>query len=228
MSVEIYVMPLWRFKAGDTRTAVEIATGIKPKIVDGNGDIVDGPPPGWWPRWKARREVASLCRKVGRVNGTRIWWPDEGGQAYVGQSVGMESLRAFARWLDLRDQFQTFDAPPKQDFYKHPVMKIQGKWSYPHLVEHCCYNGYFLPCDFATSTQVEPYLIFGHFPANRNVASSVRLQNELGRIRSEFEALTSSMPSLEPHLERVGEALAQLEEVARISSEHRLPIIFWG
>jgi hypothetical protein len=228
MSVEIYVMPLWRFKAGDTRTAVEIATGIKPKIVDGNGDIVEGPPPGWWVRWKARREVASLCRKVGRVNGTRIRWPDEGGQVYVQQSVGMGSLRAFARWLDLRDQFQSFDAPPKRDFYKHPVMKVKRSWSFPHLVRHCCYNGYFLPCDFETPTEVEPYLIFGQWPANRNVASSVRLRDELRRIRPEFDALTSSMPSREPHLEHVGEALAQLEKVARISCEENLPIIFWG
>ena len=67
--------------------------------------------------------------------------------AYGEQSGGFEALRAYAKWLDYRDLLLTFDLPPEGNYYEHPVMspKFARPLTYPQLVEHDCFCGYYLP-----------------------------------------------------------------------------------
>lgn len=229
MGLDIYVMPLWRFKAGDFRSPIEAATGVRPKIatVDGIEEVPVSI--GWLDRWRARRQVAAVRRAVESVNQTRLRWDDEGGVAYSAQSGGMEALRAYARWLDCVDQMPEFTPPPEGDYYKHPVMELEiERPSCPHLVGHDCHNGYFLPCEFARLVEVEPYLIFGHWPASRSVGSSVRLRRELDSVQERLGVAEGHDDPPDGPLAAVKTAYLQLRKAAELSCRHGLPIIFWG
>lgn len=229
MALDVYVMPLWRFKVGDFRSPIEATTGIRPKIVTPDGIKERPAGVGWFGRRRARRQVAAIRNAVEAANGTRIQWLDEGGVVYAEQSSGFEPLRAFAKWLDCRDQLPTFDSPPEGDYYKHPVMAAEvARPSCPHLVEHSCFSGYLLPCEFERLIEVEPYLIFGEWPAARDVGSAPRVRRELETVQSELRVPDRyDYPAADPLL-AVRAAYVQLREVTQLSCRHGQPVIFWG
>jgi hypothetical protein len=229
VGLDVYVMPLWRFKVGDFRSPIEAATGIRPKIVTADGVEERPARVGWLGRWRARRAVASLHRAVEDANRTRIRWADEGGVVYAEQSRGFEPLRAYAKWLDCHDRFPEFGPPPEGDYYKHPVMAAEvSRLSCPHLVEHDCYNGYYLPCEFERVAEVEPYLIYGQWPASRSVGSAPRLLRELESVQAELRVPDGYEYPADDPLLPVKAAYLQLREAAELSYRHGLPIIFWG
>ena len=229
MALDVYVMPLWRYKVGDFRSPIEAATGIRPKVVNADGIKEQQVRVGWFGRWRARRQVKTISKAVEVANGVGISWVDEGGVVYSEQSRGFEALRAYAIWLDCRDQFPEFLSPPKGNYYEHPVMGVEvSNPSCPHLVGHDCYNGYFLPCEFERLAEVEPYLIFGHWPASRSVGSSPRLLRELDLVQEELQVPDSYEWTKDDPLAAVKTAYLQLREIAVLSCHHSLPIIFWG
>ncbi len=148
---------------------------------------------------------------------------------YAEQSGGMESLRAYARWLDHRDHLPEFERPPEENYYKHPAMGLECErfLSCPQLVGHDCFSGYFLPCEFERLAQVEPYLIFGHWPASRSAGSSLRLRRELAFVADHLFPESDNAPEDDP-LVKVRAAFLQFKEAAELSCQHGLPIIFWG
>jgi hypothetical protein len=90
---------------------VEAATGIRPKEVTA-GSIGERPVRvGWLGQLRTRREVAAIRRAVKAANSTPIRWADEGGVVYAEPSRGFEPLRAYAKWLDCREQFPEFGTP---------------------------------------------------------------------------------------------------------------------
>lgn len=229
MGLDIYVMPLWRFKAGDFRSPIEAATGIRPKIVTADGIEERPASVGLLDRWRAKRQVVAVRKAVEAVNKARFRWEDEGGVVYSEQSGGMEALRAYARWLDCLDRMPEFDPPHEGDYYKHPALGLEvERQSCPHLVGHDCYNGYYLPCDFERLAEVEPYMIFGCWPASRSVGSSVRLLKELDFVQRHLRVPEGYDYPQDDPLVAVKAAYLQLREVAELSCRHALPIIFWG
>ena len=229
MGLDVYVMPLWRYKVGDFRSPIETSTGIRPKIVTADG-IDDRPARvGWLQRLRARREVAAIRKAVKAANGNSIHWTDEGAVVYARQSWGLEALKAYARWLDCRDEFPRFESPPEGDYYKHPVLFTQvARPSCPHLTGHDLYNGYFLPCEFERLVDVEPYMIFGRWPASRTVGSTPRLLRELDTVQAELRVPARYEYRADDPLAAVKAAYLQLREVAELSCRHSLPVIFWG
>lgn len=229
MGLDVYVMPLWRFKVGDFRSPIEAATGIRPKIITNDGIEERPARVGWLARRRARRQVTAIRKSVEAANGTRIRWADDGGVVYAEEARGFEPLRAYAKWLDYRDRFPKFGAPPEGDYYKHPVMAAKvGRLSCPHLVGHDCYNGYYLACEFERLAEVEPYLIFGQWPASRSVGSAPRLMRELESVQAELRVPDGYEYPADDPLVAVKAAYLQLREIAELSCRHGLPIIFWG
>lgn len=229
MGLDVFVMPLWKFKVGDFTPPIEAALGIRPKVATPEG-IADGPgsePVSFWARWRAKREVAAIRRSVAKANpGASIRWRDDGPAVFERQCPAFSAIRAFALWLDGRDRLPAFDAPPEGDYHKHPAFELAIEHpSCPHLVGHGLHNGYFLPADFATLGDVEPYLIFNHWPASHPVGSTPRLLRELDLIRSHLPA---SPPGDDGPLAPVRRDHDRLREAAELSHRHGLPIIFWG
>lgn len=231
MALDVYVMPLWKFRVGDFTPPVESATALRPKVITPDGFADPPTQVGWYGRWRAKRQVAAIRRAVATANrgSSRVQWNDEGDAVYRGQSPGFEALRAYARWIDCRDQFREFESPPEGNYYKHPVLAIKvEKLSCPQLVEHNCHSGYFLPCEFERMAMVEKYLLFDKWPMFRPVGSSPRLLRELEHVQSVLSAQSGGLPSAESPLTAVRNACDQLREIAELSCRNGLPIIFWG
>lgn len=238
MALDIYVMPLWRFKAGDFSSPIEREMGLRPRIVTPEGFVERPTAVGWLARWRARREVASLQKSVGTACGTRVVWRDDGDVVYTGQGNDMLPIRVYARWLDFRDRFPTFEPPPDDDWREHPVWKVEyedlSRISCPHLLGHSFFSGYLLPCEFARPVEAEPYRIFNQWPAAHSVGSSPRLLRELeavgghlGPLAEEELSADEEIPADDP-LFPVKVAFRQLRKVVSLSCRHGLPVIFWG
>lgn len=228
MGLDIFVMPLWRFKAGDFRSPIELSMGIRPKIVTAEGVVRRPESVGWLDRWRSRRQVAAIRRAVQKANRTPVRWRDEGDQVYAAQAGGMEPLQAYARWLDHRDLLPEFESM-SGDYDKHPALILESERppSCPHLAWHSLFSGYFLPCEFDQVIEVEPFLIAGYWPAAHAVGSSPRLRGELARIEEHLQ-VPDDFDDPDDPLRAVKYSFRQLKEVADLSCRHALPIIFWG
>ncbi len=185
MGLDIYVMPIWKFKAGDFASPLEVL-GIAPIIV-GSGGMSQPEPnaqPSFFTRWKAKRTTRHLRREIEAEIGHAVRWNDEGDVAYTRQAHGFQSLRAFAKWLDYRDLFPTFDPLPENNYYNHPVMtdKLTRPLTYPQIVDHSCHSGYYIPAEIERVVFVEPFTSWGNFVFRHSVGSSHRLLAELERL----------------------------------------------
>jgi hypothetical protein len=231
MGLDVYVMPIWKFKAGDFVSPLE-ALGVAPAIIGPGGFTRRNPGarPGFITRWRARRATRRLRREIEAEVGHAVRWNDEGDVAYTRQARGFEPLRAFAKWLDYRDLFPTFDSPPENNYYKHPVMsdRLARPRTHPQLVDHSCHSGYYLPAEVERVVYVEPFTSWGGFVFKHSVGSSPRLLAELERLApvlgtDEHYDWVEGDP-----LAEVKAAFVQLFEVAKISRQNDLPIVFYG
>ena len=150
MALDVYVMPLWRFKAGDFTSPIEKTLGIRPTIISLSGETSDQPPPRppWHLRWLAavgliefiepadttpalgpaekralaEQEVDALKAELARLTGQAVDWSDEGGVYYNEQFHAAGFLRAFAAWHDHREAMPEFlPAAPGKDADRYPV-----------------------------------------------------------------------------------------------------------
>ncbi len=64
MGLDVFVMPLWKFKVGDFTSPIESALGIRAKY--GSPDGIEEQPASvsWWRRWRAKREVAAIRKSM--------------------------------------------------------------------------------------------------------------------------------------------------------------------
>jgi hypothetical protein len=244
MSLSVFVMPLWRFKAGYFESPLE-KLGLNIRIASPGG-IYSLPYRWHWLRsFSARRDVRLIKKAVATQVGFPTDWKDDGPVLYSEQSGGLVDLRAYAKWLDYRDKIPEFTAPEDRDYYMHPIWALDdvAKLSCPHLVKHDCYSGYFLPCDFHQVAEVEPYNMFGE-SFKRPVGSSFRLREELELINQHLQlnvqewyadesaqtehVTINGWSHIADPFYYVKWGFAVLQEVSKLSCEHGLPIIFWG
>ena len=232
MSLSVYVMPVWRFKAGDFASPLT-KLGIGPVIeVSPGGMTVRSADPkiGFVTRWKARRATRSLRREIEAEIGHAVRLNDEGAVEYAEQAYGFEALRAFAAWLDCRDRLPTFDAPPENNYYNHPAMSadLGGRATCPQIVDHSCYSGYFIPAELERVVYVEPYTAWGKWEFKHSVGSTPRLLGELehlSRVLADADIRRRADPDA---IADVDVVFTQLYHVAKISRDKDLPIIFHG
>ncbi len=258
MALDVYVMPLWRFKAGDFTSPIEAALGIKPTIISLSGEQTPSPParPPWYLRWLAALgiieitvepdppdpavvraaavwEVNALKAEMSRLTGGPVDWHDEGGVHYSQQFHASGFLRAFAAWHDHRDALPEFlPAPPDKDRDYYPVWDQPEpvRRQFPTLAKHSLYTGYFLPVPFAGVYEVEPFKMMGHWDAHHDAASSQTVLAELDELLASVAGLLAAGGSPE-HVKFVEAAKTWagiLREICALSVEHGLPVIFYG
>jgi hypothetical protein len=253
MALDAYVMPLWRFKAGDFTSPIEETLGIKPTVIS----LAEPPPPTapWYLRLLAKvgiidfippppepnpeerraasvREVDALKAQLTKMVGTPIDWPDEGRVHYNKQFHEPVTMRAFAAWLDHRNELPEFASPLEQNYYKHPVWSLPkpAKRRFPTLVEHSLHTGYLLPVPFEGNYKVEPFKIMDHWEFFHFVASSQTIMREA----TDFLEFLSTVPAAneqEPGpipFRDIRWYAEELKRMCSLSIEHRLPVIFYG
>ena len=104
MALDVYVMPLWRFKAGDFESPIEAVLETKPTVIPLAAPL-SPPRPPWYLRALARlgiiqfippappstpeerraltvQEVNDLKVHLTALTGIPVDWPDEGGVHY--------------------------------------------------------------------------------------------------------------------------------------------------
>lgn len=229
MGLDVYVMPIWMFKAGDFGSPLE-RLGV-PVMIAGAGPLQELPRrPTFLQRCKARWQTRRLRREIEQEIGHPVHWNDHGTVEYGEQARGLENVRAFARWLDYQDVLPAFDPTLDEDSKKLATVatKLNRPATYPQLVDHDCFSGYYLPTDLDRVVYVEPYLIFGRFPAKKPVGSSIRLLKELERLANVLQVWGEYKWDERDPLAVVKAALSQLHLIARTSCSKNLPIVFYG
>jgi hypothetical protein len=250
MSLDVYVMPLWRFKVDDFVTPIETALGQKPIVIAGEeerppplpwyvrllakiGVLEVGPehlPPPNMRRLLAVRQVWALKRKLTRLTGTAVDWPDKGEVQYSSQFFHPVTLRAFAAWIDHRDKLPEFLEAPERDYYRHAVWQLEkpSRPRYPTLIDHSLHTGYFVPVPFEGLHLVEPFSAWGR-EFHHHVASTQTISRELEGLLHELESFPPAVKA--DHSTPVGAAhwyAQELRRICDISLAHRLPVIFHG
>ena len=237
MALDVYVMPLWRFKAGIFKSPIEAVLGIAPVTISladppplvvrpprpwhlrllawsGIIEFVDPPPPpSPAERYaEALREIDALKEEMSRLSGLTVDWQDVGEQVYGSQFHDRYGfLRAFAAWCDHRDALPVFTDPPEVNQYgKHSVWEQPApeKRRFPTLVGHSLYTGYFLPVPFEGVYKVEPFKVANRREFFHDVASTQTVLRELNGLLS----LIDTLPVREPEPGH----LRTLEEAARM------------
>lgn len=229
MSLDVYVMPLCRFKAGDVRTASQRALGRLAHIVNPFGLISPKRIKRLEAMKQGRAATAKLLAEAESMLGVPLQWADKGDVVFAEQaSWGFQALQAYAKWLDLQDVFPTFGDPPDNNFYKHPAMlwsEHPRAFRFSHLIDHCCHTGYFVPCRFDRVIMVEPFEGWGGRVFHHSVGSSFTLADQLEAMRAYLPA-EKDVSETAHQLIHAGFNL--LKTTASKSIEHQLPIIFWG
>lgn len=254
MALDAYVMPLWRFKAGDFDSPIEATLGIKPTIISPASPLLEPRPP-WYlrlleklgiiefvpsvpePTREDRRaaavqEVEALKVLLAGKVGQPVDWLDEGDIHYRKQFYDPSVLRAFAAWHDHRDVLPEFLPAPKLQYFKHPVWQLPkpAKRRFPLLAEHSMYTGYFMPVAFEGIYFVEPFKSWGDTEYFRDVASTQMVARELADFL-QFLATVPEVREQEHGSCPVGDArwyAKELQRMCNLSIEHTLPVIFYG
>jgi hypothetical protein len=209
VALDVYVMPLSRFWAGEFRPVSEDAS---------RDESLGGRAPSCPPQ-EARERVTAVQEHLSRSTGTDARWNDDGESAFATrfERLDLHALRAFAahhekpgRLAFLRRRFAV-----RRDPREHPQLRkiYEGAdTTFAHLMRHSDDRGFFAPTNFS-----EPVLC-----NERNwwmVGSSPRLLGELERISGLFDDATPSA---------VRRAWEVLRDAAQASVEHQLPIIWQG
>ena len=231
MSLDVYVMPMWRFKAGDVETAAQRLIGGKSKIVTPLGIFSPQLIKGYLSRRTARQRVRRIVAEAEKELKTKIDWQDDGDVVHSQQAWwGFEALRAFAKWLDLKDQLPTFGDAPENNYYKHPAMQWDAEprlFRFSHIIDHSCHSGYYVPSRFDRVVFVEPFQLFGAFTFYHSFGSSYTLADQLRKLEPHIPSENDAAIS-EPARELITAGFETLRELAMKSIEHKLPIVFWG
>lgn len=237
MALDLYVMPLHRFYAGDYDPPLA-KLGIPFKRITPKG-VVEPPRRG---RATAAdlalglRKAANVRAKVAEVNRVPIDWPDDGEAVYTEQFHGSaDGLRAFATWPDYADRLSEFEVCPDGDYSRHPVWKPARMFNrpptFPHLVTHSLFVGAFLPCDFERPVVTHTMRISAaslpvHACSTPRLAAELKALNDLLRVPEDFADRAGEFDAHPYRLILL--AFDQVRRAAALSFQHRLPMIFEG
>ncbi len=246
MSVNIYVMPLGRFKSGDFESPLQqvfgadnvtrvTPDGIKrrpePETISETLELLVAAD-----EFRLVRQFLDRAASQMSLEPQALQWTDEGDTHFAEQAVYLGAASTYAHWLSHQDEYPVFEVPDPDDFESHPVWHLvddPSSTSYPHLGLHDHYVGYYLPCDFPR--MLEMATGYDGYPCDRSIGSSYRLRDELAEVGKTLDLIWQSGVGLvdecderAPVLDQVSAALVQLSRAAEASCKHGLPIIFDG
>ncbi len=219
MTLDVYVMPLWRYLAGDDE-------GVQARVSADAGSRELSVSPA-----EARSFVARLRHGFRDVSRNAMRWNDRG-DAVFARPFNVQSwnaLRAFA--ADQQYAVERFNFG--RESHRHPGLHevlYGGASAFLHTVKQHDTGGFYLPVDFP-----RPLELTVREDASSTIlaGSSVALLRELnvlgprvGLDRDLGELRPGEVFAVRPEpLQYVKYGWAFLHHVARLSVQHRLPII---
>lgn len=238
MSIDSYVMPLWRFRAGDVSTAVQRAFGAKTgaSLMTPDGrqmQVSEGKPIDKLEERRCRLWVERLKREVSRARpGVVIDWNDDGPTHYAEQVNGVLALTTYALALQYEDTLGPATLSDNQHPYTHPAWRafVQNPRPIRHrnLITLRVDVGYILPCDFDLPVRVDPRVEngrerFSQASSAPAVLRDVRaLREELG-VPAGYKGEAHDWPQ-----NTVCWMLSEMERMLTLSDAHGLPVVLWG
>lgn len=231
MGVDVFVMPLWRYKVGDFESPLE-RSGLVPVVhyVTPEGIFTRFDLRGRISRWRAKREVRAVAREVSAANGKKITWTDEGDVVYTEQFHGVHPLWSFIWWLERRDLLGDFHMPAEGSVEAGAYWQTapDRPTAFPHLSNNGFYNDYFLPADFERVVKVEPHKLGGWYEVARSVSSTPRALAELEALDKHLRVPANYQWQEDDPFAPVKGTFAQVRDFLELSHRHGLPVIFWG
>lgn len=238
MSIDVYVMPLWRYYAGDYTSplaAMMMAKGgPRPKRLNPlTGEITPGPREhdvGFVEKWKARSRVRRVAAAARKVNGSKIQWRDDGDCVHRAQVHSIDALRAYDAWLSCRDLSPAFEPAVPGKWHEHPAFKLRHQQGRPPLCPHwlaASGNGLILPCDFAVPAVIQS-IEFQGMQFRVMAASAKRVAAELDRLNTQLRApntLDAARHGQSPLL-NVYEGYLEARRPVDLCLKHGLPMIY--
>ena len=225
MSLDIHVMPLGKFWAGEYTTAAE-------RFAERTGTSLTrvGNPKALYRRNEAQQLARGVRLWIEQQTGVEDAWDDEGEVMFSEQFQfdAIHAVRAYA--VHSENSTEPFELAA--DFHCLPALRrvVAGvPTDFPHLIHHEDNQGFYVPVDFEL-----PLKLMGRPPT---IGSSIRLMIELATLRQglgDFPDYVSRQQgedgALEPHpgLAWVKYGIAFLYQVCWISVQSRLPIVFDG
>lgn len=142
MGLDLFVIPLWRYLSGGSRSTLETILRESYRRV--------GTPKPSEKDGIARERVAALQEYWTRRSGVPVSWSDEGEQAFTTQydDRALHALRAFAASQDVPGKVPFC---PGERPHEHPALVEVYRGAptrFPHLIYHMDNAGFYVPCDF--------------------------------------------------------------------------------
>lgn len=236
MSLDLYVMPMWRFELRDCLTFLELHHASTYSVEMVGGSPRRKRPPSRFETKRAKADVAGLQRWISDALKQRVSWVDEGEVVHQMQLPPPLALLAFARWRISRDTGPGFEPPPGGDWLDHPMLCGEQTATHEHyaaLTYHDYHTGCFLPCAFRGVVEIAPRRTNLPLQTHGRVASTHALAADLALIEPELGG-----PNAEPNnqyaddpedaMVAVRAQYKVLHDAATASLAHGLPILFWG
>jgi hypothetical protein len=230
MALDIFVMPLSRYLAGDFTTRAEALARET-----GTRFLRIGSPKPAMSIEQAHAYVASLRQQLIAGLGPAIRWNDEG-ETHFAQQLPFEywhALRAYAANLTRPVDGFRFDAGSS----KHPALEAiwrDRRTPYPHLILHHDNKGFYLSTPLAKPIIIPMYegVADEMQPRAGSSLGLLRELNELGRRLGLSRDMgepgwTDQFDAGDP-LELVKHGWVFMRQCAKISVAQKLPIIFDG
>ena len=230
MSLDVFVMPLWRYWTGEFQTPLERAM-----IEQGAQDrYVRTRPKPAASHADAKSSVEALQRQILHNLGPGNRWRDDGEIVFSQQFSynAWHALRAFAADHQYQQPNFVFD----QNAHLHPALPsiyAGGRTRFPNLIRHPDHCGFWLPVRFE-----EPFDLGVQDPNGVRwyTGSSYQLLKELTYLGGVLgltldrgqEGWTLQFENPDDPLMLVYEGWALMRWAARSSTTARLPIVFDG
>lgn len=229
MAIDVYVMPMWRFRSGDFESSLAIFArkqGISFSVIRSGLSVS---PRRLLRRFFAQRYVRKLQTTLSKSIGKSVSWEDEGETLYNHQFHSFYQLLAYTKWLDLKDEIPEFELSERGSADAHPTWKFnRPHWTYPLINALDCYSGIIVPSDFPNPVHIPEKLWDGTI-GTRKIFSSHALLCEINVLNLHLNVPEGWDHKNSPkHLFWPMSCLYQLRDILRLSIEHQLPVMFDG
>lgn len=240
MTIDCFVMPLWRFFAGDVSTAAQrIAGGAIRRVIMDDSPRIETPAHSTTQInfWRAKLKVRDFKRCVYRECGQRIDWHDAGNIAYQSQYHHDDMLNLYIAWRSCRAQLPSYEVllHCENGLPGWRLVNQLGEWKpvYPHLYGLGFANSIAVPDSLSSPVKIWPQEHFWGISYTR-VHSGTNALLDIEKICEEL-SIDDNFKAWEADWKNkysgdwglLLDGAATMRHILRLGVQYKLPVIFW-